>query len=165
MKIQDINTERLVLREIKESDAQQLVKWRSDPEVYKYFTIPRTLTVEEHLNWYRNSYVSDANRIDLIALERVEQNAVGVFGIKKKIGGSCVEISYLVDPQYQSRGYAREAMIALMCFAKERWGCETAMAEIHKNNISSIEFAKRLGFSEIKIELDFVVMNTKLCNL
>lgn len=162
MKMQEIKTERLVLREIIESDANQIVTWRSNPEVYKYFTVSKKLTMTEHLNWYRNMYLLDSERIDMIALEKIKQIPIGVFGIKKEAGGSCVEVSYLVDPQYQSRGYAREAMITLMCFAKEKWCCETAMAEIHKDNISSISFAKRLGFLEEEKESDFIVMKMQL---
>lgn len=162
MKIQEIKTERLVLREIIESDANQIVAWRSNPEVYKYFTVPKKLTMAEHLNWYRNLYLLDSDRIDMIALEKIKQIPIGVFGMKKQAGGTCVEVSYLVAPQFQAQGYAREAINALMFFAKENLGCKTAKAEIHKNNISSITFAKRLGFSEKKIESDFIVMKKKL---
>jgi RimJ/RimL family protein N-acetyltransferase len=160
--MQEIKTERLVLREIIESDANQIVAWRSNPEVYKYFTVPKKLTVAEHLNWYHNSYLGDENRVDLIALERFKQIPVGIFGIKKQNEGTCVEVSYLVDPQFQAQGYAREAVNAIMLFAKVEWSCETAKAEIQKNNISSIAFAKRLGFLEEEKESNFIVMKMQL---
>jgi RimJ/RimL family protein N-acetyltransferase len=161
MKMQAIETKRLVLREIQETDAGQIVAWRSDPEVYRYFTVPRKLTIEEHLDWYRNSYLPDGNRVDLIALDRDKRVPMGVFGIKK-IGETSVEISYLMGPQYRGRGYAVEAVDALLHFAERTWGCKTAVAEIHKDNIPSIAFIKRLGFKEGKITSNFISLQRQL---
>ena len=42
--VETISTERLLLRGIDESDTAEIVKWRSNPEAYKYFKDPHEIT-------------------------------------------------------------------------------------------------------------------------
>lgn len=142
-----ILTERLFLCGIEETDAAQIVKWRSDPAVYRFFKSPHQITMEEHLHWYRNSYLLNPNRLDWMCLEKETQTAVGVFGVSRD--GEQAEVSYLLAPEAQHKGYAAEAVQGLVRFAFEKWHCRRVVAEIHKNNEASIRMIKKLGFKQI----------------
>ena len=48
-------SERLSFRSITVEDTREIVKWRSDPDIIRYFKNPRPLTIEEHLKWYQHS--------------------------------------------------------------------------------------------------------------
>ncbi len=154
------NSDRLTYREISEKDAELLVAWRSNPSVYKYFLSPHKITVEEHLNWYFNRYLQDDDRIDYLALERTGGEPIGVFGIKKRDSG--VEVSYLLKPQAQGKGYAREAVVWLMETAKASWSAEKAIAEIHLENLSSIRLVERLGFVRTAQSGNFLIYEKEL---
>ena len=144
----DMHSDRLSYREINAEDAALIVKWRSDPEVYKYFTRPCKITVEEHINWFLNSYSSDPNRLDFMALDS-GLSKVGVFGIRRESESSDeAEVSYILAPEFYGRGFATEGVKWIMGYCKEHWGISNVIAEIHKENIRSINLAESVGFKE-----------------
>ena len=148
-------TDRLVLSDITEDDAPAVVEWRSDPDIYKFFVSPHKLTLEEHLDWYRNRYVYDANRFDWIAFSG--ETPIGIFGLKRENKSSdTAEVSYILSPKYYGKGYAGEAVKRLIVFCKEEWKCRKVIAEIHRDNDRSVRFVKRLSFVLESAEGDFV---------
>ncbi len=142
--IKTIETERLILRGIDESDAECIVKWRSVPEVFRYFLSPHQITLEEHMNWYQNRYLSNEKRFDWMCFEKQTGNRIGVFGLYKDDGAA--EINYLLASEAQHKGYATEAVKELMRFASDEWGYKRFIAEIHEENEASVTLAEKLGF-------------------
>lgn len=141
-----LRSERLILEELKESDAEFVVRIRSNPDVYRYFKEPREITPEDHLEWYRNSYIYNDNRIDFVAFD-LEGIPVGVFGIRRSCKNSDVtEVSYILAQEYYGKGYASEALERLIIYSKEFWKSNTVIAEIHICNSSSIKFIENKGF-------------------
>ena len=150
-----IETERLRLRGIDDTDAELIVKWRSVPGIYQYFKSPHQITLEEHLNWYQNSYLGNTSRFDWICIEKDSGNRIGVFGLQK--GDKKAEVNYLLAPEGQHKGYAFEAIKSLIDYAKQKWNCKQVLAEIHQNNQPSIALVKNLGFEAISRNDLFVV--------
>ena len=150
-----IQTERLILREINETDAIEIVKWRSDPDVYKFFKSPHEITLEEHLKWYNDNYCLNKNRFDWICIEKKTGEKIGVFGLS--FDNDVVEISYLLDRNAQHKGYAREIISCLSIYAFEKKEVYSIIAEIHKDNGASIRFIQGLGFTFLKCNGDFVI--------
>lgn len=150
-----LHTARLYLRQITKEDAQAIVELRSYPESYRFFRAPHCLTLEEHLRWYEESYCFDENRVDWIAL--CEEKPIGLFGLRKAPQeAGCVEVSYLLAPEQQGKGYASEAMKALLRWAVTNWGAQRAFAEIRRDNQASLKFIKQMGFTYWKQEGEFV---------
>lgn len=145
-----IKTERLTLRGITEKDAKDIVRWRSDPEVFRFFKSPHKLTYEEHVNWYRNSYLANDKRYDWLCIEDISNTPIGVFGLN--IENDQAEVNYLLAPEAQHRGYAGEAVKALIHYANDSRGIHTITAEIHIDNLASRKLAEALGFKLRKIE-------------
>ena len=150
-----IQTERLILRGINETDAAEIVEWRSDPEVYKFFKAPHKITIKEHFNWYNNSYMSNDSRLDWMCIERMTGKKIGVFGLLKS--DEYVEVNYLLAPESRHKGYASEAINGIMHYALEKWNANRIIAEIHKDNEPSIALVKRLGFSKAETDGLFVI--------
>ena len=141
-----MHSDRLQYREICLEDAPLIVKWRSDPEVYKFFTAPHKVTLEEHINWYKNNYLANSNRLDFMALDS-NGIEVGVFGIRRENeDDNEVEVSYLLAPEYYKRGFATEGVKWCIDYCIEHWNSKTVKAEIHNENDSSIRLVNRLGF-------------------
>ena len=78
--VAELESERLILRGITEDDAPEIVEWRSDPEAYKFFRSPHRITMDEHLAWFRNNYLSNDNRLDWMCFEKSSGSKIGVFG-------------------------------------------------------------------------------------
>ena len=145
-----LKTARLTMRGIAEEDTNAIVVMRSNPDVYRFFVSPHQITEEEHLNWFRNSYLFNKSRIDWIAFDTAN-NLVGVFGVKRENENSLeAEVSYMLAPEQYGKGFAAEAVNRLIQFCKEEWNCTSVIAEIHNDNLDSIRFAERLGFIEEK---------------
>ena len=127
-----IQTERLILRGINETDAIKIVEWRSDPEVYRFFKSPHKITVREHVAWYNNSYLPNENRFDWMCIEQSSGKRIGVFGLVRD--EDLCEVNYLLASEAQHKGFAAEAIKSLMDYAAKNCGIRHVVAEIHKNN-------------------------------
>lgn len=150
-----IQTERLILRGINETDAIKIVEWRSNPEVYRFFKAPHKITVREHVAWYHNSYLSNENRFDWMCIEQSSGKRIGVFGLARD--EDLCEVNYLLAPEAQHKGFAAEAIKSLMNYAAKNWGIRHVVAEIHKNNQQSIALVLKLGFKIISQNDPFAV--------
>lgn len=144
-----IETERLILRGINETDTDRIVCWRSEEKVYKYFKQPHKITIEEHNNWYQKRYLNNTDRYDWMCLEKGSANRVGIFGLVRD--NTIAEVNYILSPEEQHKGYASEGVSALVEYAFFKWKVKKVIAEIHKDNQPSIVFINRLGF---ELELD-----------
>jgi pseudaminic acid synthase len=145
-----IKTERLILREIREEDAQEIAALRNHPDVFRYFTNPKTLTLEEHLHWFHDIYPYDPDRYDWVATD-ANGKRIGLFNLRVSKDG-CAEIGYLIAQEYYGKGFASEAVQAMIAYAKKARGCKTAIAEIHEENQKSLHFIQKLGFQLEKAE-------------
>lgn len=150
-----IETGRLFLRGIDESDAELIVEWRSVPEVYRFFKSPHKITVDEHLDWYRNSYLNNSERFDWICIEKESKKRIGVFGLTRE--GDKAEVNYLLAPEGQHKGFAAEAVQKLIEYAAENWNSRQVIAEIHRDNKPSLDLAEKLGFNVISEDEPFVI--------
>ncbi len=156
--IPQLSTERLLLKEITEKDTSLIVKWRSNPDVYKYFLSPYSLGAEEHLRWYYDKYKLDENCFNWMAIIKKTESRIGVFGIRKnECNMQSAEISYILAPEYQRKGYAQEAVVQLMKFARYDWRCVEIVAEIHVDNQDSLRFARNLGFNYVGRKGEFAL--------
>lgn len=156
-----ITTQRLFFRGINEDDTDDVVRWRSLPEVYRYFKSPHKISVEEHKNWFRNSYLNNNNRFDWICIEKETGTKIGIFGLINN--HEYAEISYLLDKKSQHKGYAREGIDALVRFAFERLKVERIIAEIHKENMPSIKLVEKKGFKLYEQKQDFCLYKLDKC--
>ena len=160
MKISDLETERCILKEINADDANQIVEWRSNPEVYKYFKKPMRISVESHLKWFNEHYLYDKNRIDFVVWLKNSSTRIGVFGITR-IDDKSAEVSYLLDDNFQGKGYASEVLNRLESYFSKEWNVNTFIAEIHKDNNKSISFVKKMGYLQINVVGDFVIFGKR----
>ncbi len=158
----ELYTKRLRLSDMTEKEAAYVVEWRSDPDVYRYFMSPHEITIEEHLNWFKNRYISDQNRFDWVAFS-IDNVPIGVFGAKRDDEKSeTAEISYILSPKEYGKGFASEAVERIIQFCKENWNCSTVIADIHKDNDNSIRFIEQLGFSRESAEGVFIRYSRKI---
>ena len=153
--LDQIQTERLIFRGISEEDAEDIVGWRSDPDVFRYFKSPHKISVEEHLNWFRNSYIYNQDRFDWMCIRKDTGENAGVFGLIRE--GDRIEVNYLLDKKAQHRGFAYEGIKALADYARDVLHEKLVIAEIHKDNTASIAVVGKLGFRLIDSHDDVVI--------
>lgn len=142
-------SDRLQFCGINEADADCLVRWRSNPEVIRYFYDPTPVTKESHLKWYWNRYLLDNSRFDFIVKEKESGVQIGFVSIKDICEEKCSgEISYTIaEKEFQRKGYAKEAIGALMTYLRK--DITVVYADVHRENMPSIRTITSLGF-EVK---------------
>ena len=157
--VAELESERLILRGITEDDAPEIVEWRSDPEAYKFFRSPHRITMDEHLSWYRNNYLSNENRFDWICVDKSSGRKIGVFGAVRD--GKTAEVNYLLAPYAQHQGYALEAVKRVIEYVRSELHIKRVAAEIHRDNAPSIALAERTGFTLESESGDFLLYSSE----
>lgn len=152
-----ITTERLFLRQIDETDADSIVMMRSEKDVYQYFLNPVKLTIEDHKKWFRDCYSKNDERMDWIAVNDLDGSLVGVYGAKKSSDDE-IELSYLTNRQMRGKGYASEAVNAVIKWCGDNWKNTVFSVSVHKDNAASLLFAKSIGFFEESSEGNFIIL-------
>lgn len=72
----------------------------------------------------------------------------------KDLSPQGVEFGYTVFPPYRRQGYAREASLALMVWARRRHGISHFVVSISPQNQASLALARQLGFRQIGSHID-----------
>ncbi len=152
-----LNTTRLILRPIQNSDAPQIYALRSDPDNFKYvdFTLYENLERAER-------FIKNASE-DMCA-DTIHFWAICLPDTHLLIGTICLwqyaesprraEVGYEVMGTYQGNGYAGEALAEIIHFAFESLELEQILAITHTENLPSVALLNRFGFHRIGKMLD-----------
>jgi RimJ/RimL family protein N-acetyltransferase len=142
-----LQTDRLLLRELSESDFGDLLAMFSDPEVMHYY--PATKSADETrawLDWNLDSYAAHGHGL-WAAVLRKSGDFVGQVGlVRQEVDGSEeIELGYLLLRRHWGQGLATEAGRACLDFARDRLGCRRVVSLIDPRNEPSHRVAQRLG--------------------
>jgi RimJ/RimL family protein N-acetyltransferase len=144
-----IGTERLVLRRFRASDAETLAAYRSDPDVARYqsWTVP--VPLEQARVLVASLAAGDPDRPGWFqyAVERTEDRAhIGDVGVDLHENRRQAEIGFTLAPAYQHRGYAGEAVRAVLDHLFRVRGLHKVSAEADARNAASARLLERVGF-------------------
>ncbi len=145
-----LETERLLLRQLQDEDVEAVYAYRSDPDVARYQS-SRLYTLEDaklfvfELKETQLGTVGEWVQLGIIL--KNEQKLVGDVGIKlngkqAKIG----DIGYTVNPAYQNRGIAKEAVGLVLKTMFTEFDVHKIMATIDPRNIASERLLIHWGF-------------------
>ncbi len=113
LEIIELKTNRLKLRQWKESDLPPFAEMTSDPEVMKYFPNPLSRTKSDELAHKIQSLIS-THGWGLWAVEELKNNKfIGFVGLHKTLPelpfSPSIEIGWRLSRKYWGKGYASEA--------------------------------------------------------
>lgn len=145
-----IETDRLLLRRFKMSDAQKMYdNWASDKEVTKYLTWH--LDSVDNTNNFLAELISQYNNYDkyewCIILKENEE-PIGMIGAPRVSDkAELVEVAYCIGKSYWHQGITSEALKAVMDFFFDEVGVNRVEARYNKKNVYSGEVMKKCGMS------------------
>ena len=147
-------TERLVLRRSRPEDAEPISHYRSDPNVNRYQGWDRTDPEgirAEILEMESRPPGGAGGWVQLTVEERDGGRLVGDVGISAVDSEpSVAKIGYTIAPAFQGRGYATEAVRALVDYAFETLGVERVRAFAAAENVPSVRVAENVGLSLVE---------------
>lgn len=152
--IPTIQTERLALRPIVDSDAKAMEGFFAD-ESSKFYGGPCDAAMTwRRMATYAGSWV--LRGYGPFAIERTSDSIfVGVCGPWYPEGWAEPEITWALTPEARGHGYASEAAEAALRFAYNDLGWETAVSVVAVENAASSAVAERIG-ARYESDLDYV---------
>jgi RimJ/RimL family protein N-acetyltransferase len=142
-----LQTDRLILRRLRESDFDAYAEMLADPEVVRYIgdgqPVSRPLAWRNLAmmvgHWSLRGYGMWA------AEERSSGALVGRIGFWQPEGWPGFELGWMLRRAYWRRGYATEGARAALQFAFTQLAQPQVISLIHPENAASIRVAQRLG--------------------
>lgn len=159
--IYELCTERLLLRQWKDTDLEPFAKLTSNPDVMKFF--PKLLNRDEsNALADQIKFLIGVKGWGLWAVELLEtQEFIGCIGMHPQPSkfdfSPCIEIGWRIDPKFWNKGYATEGAEACLRFAFEELGCEEIVAFTSQGNLVSQKVMQKIGmtFSHDFLHPDF----------
>ena len=153
-----LRTERLVLRPLEASDAADVFEYQRLPEVIRYLPWPERDRVEG----YAHTANRAAGRIlavdgDFFVLgatltgtpstgDAARDRVIGDFLVRvSSVQHAQLELGWVLHPDFQRRGYAREAAGAVLAFVFETLNPHRVQAFLDARNAASAALCERLG--------------------
>ena len=144
-----LETERLRLREMTESDFSLLCKHLKDAEVmYAYEHAFSDAEIWEGIEKQFQRYENDGFGVMSVILKDTGA-LIGQCGLSMQPcdDGEVLEIGYIFQKAYWHKGYATEAAKACREYAFNELKADEVFSLIRDNNIASQNVAKRIGMS------------------
>lgn len=145
-----IHTERLLLRPIHKKDASVVFAYRSDKSTSQYQGwVPETL--EDTIDFIQNKICAMMNRpgtwFQMVIINQENDAIIGDIGIHfTDEENKQAELGCTLDKKYQGKGYATEAMRAVINLLFNELNKHRISASIDPRNTESIKLVERLGF-------------------
>lgn len=144
-------TKRLRFREMTPADIGQMSSLLGDPRVMTYYPAPKTR--EEAAAWIDWNQVNYAHHgYGLWIVETHDGDFVGDCGLtwQNVNGRSELEVGYHVRQDLQRRGYATEAALSCLEYARDVVEVDRLVAIIHPDNRASRRVAERIGMRHLE---------------
>jgi RimJ/RimL family protein N-acetyltransferase len=148
-KAPEIQTKRLLLRELTLLDAATMYSYRKDPEVMRYQTWHPASEQEVE------AFIKRINRIGFGVADTWFQMGIYLKDTQELIGdvgihflpaeNSQAEIGFTVSPKHQRKGYASEAVGHLLDYLFKNLRKHRVVASVDPRNLSSTKLLEGLG--------------------
>ena len=150
-----LETDRLILRDLQESDLPALIAMNQDSDVMQYF--PKPYSQAESLRLYQG--IQDevkAYGYSLWAVEeKTSQEFIGLVGLHHSdlrifAGKEAVEIGWRLRKEFWNHGYATEAAQACLDFAFQQASLSEVYSFTSLLNLPSQKVMQKLGMEFVK---------------
>ncbi len=156
-----LKTERLYLRPMLEEDAQFIVDMRNNPKILNSLFSYKMITVQEHLNWYKNNLNND-NRIDLIICRKEDDKRIGTVNLANiNYKNQKAEFGIMIAESFWNKDYAYESSNRFINYSFNQFNLNKIYLEVLKENDAAINLYEKLGFREEGILREDIFKNGK----
>jgi RimJ/RimL family protein N-acetyltransferase len=145
-----LQTQRLLLRELIPEDLGEIHKMNSLPEVDRYNTLglPESIAVSEKLlkNWLSEQQAAPRLHYVFCIIDTTSNSFIGMIGLRiGKPHYRNAEVWYKFLPEHWGKGYATEALKELLRFGFQDMNLHRIEAGCAVENIGSIKVLEKAG--------------------
>jgi RimJ/RimL family protein N-acetyltransferase len=140
-----IMTPRLVIRPLRLRDAPNLIRFGGLPDVARMLgSVPSPWPLDHAEGWIAKSVWTGKLGFRL-GVWLQDGTLIGMVGL----GGAPMSAAYFIDPGHAARGYATEAMQALLTHVYARFDLDEIVADHFTDNPASGRVLQKLGFQKM----------------
>lgn len=149
-RIPTLETDRLTLRGMRVSDAEDMFAYARRPSVTTYLTWDPHASIEETREYL--TYVGQRYRTgdfyDWAVIRKADGRMIGTCGFTSfNCPADSAEIGYVLNPDSQGQGYATEAVRRVLTFGFEELSLHRIEARFIQGNIPSHRLMERVGMT------------------
>ena len=155
-----INGEKLTLRPITDADTDDIVRWRNDPEVWRYFLFREPFTPAMHRAWLQNK-VMTGKVIQYIIVERESGESVGsvYFRDVDEKNESAEYGIFIGEPWARGRGFGTETARLFTRFGLDVLRLHRISLKVLGGNEVARRSYEKAGFHEEGVFRDYVKLD------
>jgi len=145
----NLETERLQLRRLENSDVKEVFTLRSNPSTMKFIPRPLVTNDEEALEHIAmiNSKIDNNEGINWAITIKGNPKLIGIIGhFKIQPQNYRAEIGYMILPEYHGQGIVAEAIKEVVRYGFEEMNLHSIEAIIDPNNLASERVLQKNGF-------------------
>lgn len=138
----------VTIRPLQEEDAYTSVRWRNDPDVFKFTgnTYSDEITIDSELSWIRRVINnSDEYRCAIL----VDDVYVGNIYLTNIEHGKAEYHIFLGNKEFWGKGVAYKASLLILEYGFINLKLDTITLKVNKENISAYHLYKKIGFVDI----------------
>ncbi|MEV6495608.1 GNAT family protein [Actinoplanes sp. NPDC051633] len=139
-----LTTERLVLRRFRASDQEAFAAYRNDPEIARYQGWGTVTTAADFSRGEPDEPGWFQYAVELVA----ERQLIGDVGVNTHENRMQASIGYTLAAAHHGRGYATEAVRAILDHLFRVRGLHKVSAECDARNTASARLLTRVGFTQ-----------------
>jgi UDP-4-amino-4,6-dideoxy-N-acetyl-beta-L-altrosamine N-acetyltransferase len=143
-----IRGNKVVLRDIRDSDIEAMAAWRNDPEINKYFFEYQPVSVEQQQQWVDSLRKRNDERLFIIAPVEQPNQPVGTVGlVRMDFRNRKAEWGrFLLDPSSRGKGFAAEALYLSLRYAFHHLNMQRLYLEVYEWNEPARSLYESFGF-------------------
>lgn len=145
-----LETERLILRQVLQSDAAFIRDLMNEPAYLKNIGDRGVRTVEDATAYVNKAYITSYETKGFglyLVCGKPGLEPLGICGLVDREGLEGIDLGYGFMSAFWGRGYAREAAAATVKLAREKLEIDRLIAITAEDNGASIGLLEHLGFS------------------
>lgn len=150
--IKTLESERLILREFENSDAENLYNtYGTDKEITKYMLWKNYETIEDAIKaieFYKKTYNENSNYRQYAIVLKNTNELIGQISFTINTKHESAELGYLIARKFQNNGYMSEAINRLIDYLTNELKCTRISAEVMTDNKACIKLLEKYGFKK-----------------
>jgi RimJ/RimL family protein N-acetyltransferase len=140
-----ISGKHVTLRPVEEADAPLIHRWMNHPEIWHYMDYERPVSLAEVVEDIERSRTEGVPFTILVGGRPIGRIGLNQFRRRDRI---CSLYMFIGEPVFWGRGYAQDAVMALLGFAFDRWDLNQVELWTLGDNDRALGVYKRCGFVE-----------------
>lgn len=148
------------IRPLQEQDAYTSVRWRNDPEVFKFTgnTYDHEITIDSELAWIRKVMVNYNDYRCAILVDGVYVGNIYLTDINEVSAHYHI---FIGNKNYWGKGVAVKASQLILDYAFNELRINTVRLRVRKENTSAVKLYRKLGFKDVGTEDKWIVMEVQ----